>query len=242
MFKVWSKNEMDMNKITIGIASYNQSEYLEDAIEGCFNQTMMPHEIIICNDGSTDNSLEIADRYTFKEFPGIESPVRVINQVNKGLPSCRNTIIMNATGDYILFLDADDILKENAIECITRAINETNSDIIAPSFQEFGKSDRKVILQSFTMDELKVGNRLGYFSAIKRSALQAIGGYSPRMKWGWEDYALWFDLFSRGFNISFIKEILVMYRVKEKSMIHEANAHADELWTQIKKDFPHIFK
>ncbi len=124
-------------KITIGIASCNQAQYLEDAIESAYSQTVPVHEILICDDGSTDNSLEIAQRYEFKEFSAIESPVRVIQQVNKGLPSARNTILMNATGDYIIFLDADDILMENAIEKITKVILETNADIIAPSFKEF---------------------------------------------------------------------------------------------------------
>lgn len=229
-------------KITIGIASYNQAEYLEDAIESAYNQTMPAHEIIICNDGSTDNSLEIAERYMFKDFPGIESPVKVINQVNKGLPSCRNTIIMNATGDYILFLDADDKLKEDIIEKMTRAINETQADIIAPSFKEFGKRDNEIILSQFSIEDLKVANRLGYFCAIKKTALLAVGGYSPRMKWGFEDYHLWFDLFSRNCSITFIAEPLVYYRVKDRSMLHEANEHADELQQQIRKDFSNIFK
>lgn len=229
-------------RITIGIASYNQSEYLEKAIESCYNQTLPAHEIIICNDGSTDNSLEIAERYTFKQFPLIESPVRVINQVNKGLPSARNSIIMAATGDYILFLDADDILMENAIERITQEILTTNADVVAPSFKEFGKSDRVVILGGFTMEDLKIANRIGYFSAIRRSTLVEVGGYSPRMKYGWEDHHLWFNLFSRGFSIAVIQEILVLYRVKEHSMIHDANAHAEELWVQIRKDFPHLWK
>lgn len=229
-----------MNKISVIIPCYQQSEYLEDCIESVYSQNV--HEILIINDGSTDDTKEIAERYMFKEFPGIESPVRVINQVNKRLPSARNTGIMNATGDYILFLDADDLLKEDAIEKFTRAINETNADIIAPSFKEFGKSDREVILSEFQMEDLKIANRLPYFCAIKRSRLLEIGGYSPRMKWGWEDYHLWFNLFSVGCSITFIRSILVMYRVKDHSMIHEANEHSEELRAQIAKDFPHIFK
>lgn len=218
-----------------------QGEYLEDCLDSVLNQTVSPHEVIVINDGSTDDSLEIAERYMFKEFPGIESPVRVVNQVNKGLPSARNTGIMCSTGDYILFLDADDMLKEDAIEKLTRAINETHADIIAPSFKEFGKSDREIILSEFTIDDLKTANRLGYFCAFKKEALLSVGGYSPRMKWGWEDYHLLFDLFSTNRTITFIKEPLVFYRVKERSMIHEANEHADELMNQIKKDFPNIF-
>jgi glycosyltransferase involved in cell wall biosynthesis len=228
--------------ISICIAAYNQAEYLEDCIESCYNQTMQAHEILVCNDGSTDNTREIAERYMFKELPLIESPVRVINQVNKGLPSARNTLIMNATGDYILFLDSDDVLMENAIEKLTKEILATNADIIAPSFREFGKSNREVILGPFTIEDLKTANRLPYFCAIRKSVLLEIGGYSPRMKWGWEDYHLWFDLFRRGKTICVLQDILVMYRVKEKSMIHEANAHGEELFNQIRKDYPELFQ
>ena len=229
-------------QISIVIPSYNQGEYLEDCLESVYNQTMSPLEILVIDDGSTDNSLEIANQYMFKDFPMIESPVRVISQVNKGLASARNTGIMNAKGDYIQFLDADDMLKENAIARLTQEIIQTNADIVAPSFKEFGKSDREIILSGFTMEDLKVGNRLGYFSCIRRQAVLEVGGYSPRMTYGFEDFHLWFDLFRRGKSICIVKDILVMYRVKEKSMLTEANAHALELMSQIKKDFPNIFQ
>ncbi len=228
--------------ISIIIPAFNQAEYLEDCIESAYNQTVPAHEIIVVNDGSTDNTAEIAERYRFAQFPMIESPVRVVHQVNKGLPSARNTGIMNATGDYCLFLDADDMLKENAIEKITNAILQSNSDIIAPSFQTFGKAEQVVVLGVPTIDEFKVANRLGYFCAVKRSALLEVGGFSPRMTWGYEDYHIWFDLFSRGKTLSVIQEPLVMYRLKEQSMIQVAQAHHTELMEQIKKDFPHIFK
>lgn len=231
-----------MPNISIVIPSYNQAEYLEDSIESAYNQTMAPLEIIVVDDGSKDNSLEIAQRYEFREFPGIESPVRVIPQVNKGLPSARNTGIMNSKGDYILFLDADDMLMENAVARISQEIIQTNADIVAPSFKEFGLSDREVVLSGFTMEDLRVANRLGYFCAIRRSALLECGGYSPRMIWGFEDYHLWFDLFRRGKSVAIIKDILVKYRVKDKSMIYEANQHAGELMGQIAKDFPNIFQ
>lgn len=227
--------------ISIVIPSYNQSEYLEDAIESAYNQTVAPLEILVVDDGSLDNSLEIARRYEFRDLPLIGSPVRVISQVNKGLASARNTGIMNAKGDYILFLDADDMLKPEAVARISQEIMRTNADIVAPSFKEFGVSDREVVLGGFTMEDLKQANRLGYFCAIRRSALLEIGGYNPKMKWGYEDYDLWFDLFKRGKTVAILQDILVMYRVKEKSMIHEANQHADELLAQIRKNHPTLF-
>lgn len=228
--------------ISVVIPAYNQGEYLEECIESVYNQTFPANEIIVVNDGSTDNTKEIAERYMFREFPGIESPVRVINQVNKGLPSARNTGIMNATGDYILFLDADDKLREDALAKLNYAIMKTNADIIAPSFKCFGRASQEVILTVPTIDEMKVNNRLGYFSAIKRSTLLEVGGYNPKMKWGYEDYDLWFDLFKRNKNLCVIQEPIVFYRVKEHSMIHTAQAHHEELMTQIKNNHPEIFR
>ncbi len=229
-------------KISVVIPCHNQAEYLEDAVESVYNQTSPVHEIIIVNDGSTDNSAEIAERYTFREFPAIESPVKVIHQVNKGLPSARNSGIMNATGDYILFLDADDMLVEHAVEKIELGILQSNADIVAPSFTEFGKSNKTITLGAFTIDDLKVANRLGYFCAIKRSVLAEVGGYNPKMKYGYEDYDLWFDLFKRGKTICILQESLVRYRVKEQSMIHTAQAHHQELMNQIALNHPEVWK
>lgn len=218
---------------SIVIASYNQAAYVRDAIESALNQTT-PCEIIVVNDGSTDDSLEIARSY--------EPKVRVVDQVNKGLSSARNTGIMNATGEYILFLDADDILLETCVEKMEEAIRATKSDIIAPSFKAFGISNGEVILNRIpTMKDLKAANRLGYFSAIKRSVLLEVGGYSPRMVFGWEDYHLWIDLFRRGKTLTMLSEVLVLYRTKEHSMIHTANAHADVLTMQMHHDFPEVY-
>lgn len=230
-------------RISIIIPCYNQAEYLEDAIESAYHQTKPPHEIIVIDDGSTDNSLEVACRYQFAHLPGIQSPVKVIHQVNKGLSSARNTGIMAATGDYILPLDADDILIENAVERFTHfTITNPSMDVIAPSFECFGIKSQKVELGGFGIEDLKTANRLGYFSLIKRSVLVECGGYSPKMKWGFEDWHLWFDIFRRGKSFLVIQEVLVRYRVKENSMITEANKHSEELMGQIKRDFPIVFQ
>lgn len=216
-------------KITIGIPCYKQAEYLPQAIQSALDQTYKDIEIIVVNDGSPDNTEEVA-----KQFP-----VTVINQVNKGLASARNTALMNATGDYFLPLDADDILMPNCVQRIVDYIGLTGAPIIAPSFRTFGVSEQEVILMPDpTVEDFVTGNRIGYFSAIKTSVLKSIGGYSPRMTWGFEDYHLWFDLLKRGYEIVTIPEVLVSYRTKEHSMINVANAHSKELMDQIIKDHP----
>jgi glycosyltransferase involved in cell wall biosynthesis len=212
-----------MTTVSVIIPSYNQQEFLADAIESVLNQT-----------GSTDNSLEIARKFE-------DRGVRVINQVNKGLASARNTGIMNSTGDYILPLDSDDMLAEDAIELITEKIEETNADVVGPSLKTFGKFNEFVILMADPkLEDFKQGNRLGYGSAIKKSVLLECGGYSPRMTWGYEDLHLWYDLLLRGKTIVTMPEPLLLYRTRDNTMIHTAQQHHNELMAQIQHDF-HIF-
>ena len=213
-------------RISVIIPCYNQGEFLADAIESALDQTAPP-EVIVINDGSTDNSLDIAKSY---ESRG----VKVVNQVNKGLPSARNTGIMHATGDYILPLDADDCLLENCIEKIAEEIKVHQSDVVAPSFKCFGVADQEVILTGIpSLKEFVQANRLGYFSAIKKSVLLEVGGYNPKMVWGYEDWDLWLDIFKRGHSLSVLQDVLVLYRTKKSSMLTEANKRADELKAQM---------
>jgi glycosyltransferase involved in cell wall biosynthesis len=216
--------------ITIVIPSYNHQGYLSDAIESAFAQTVNC-EVIVVDDGSTDNSLEIAKKY--------KPHIKVISQVNKGLPSARNTGIMNATGDYVLFLDADDILLEKCVQRIEETIEKTGADIIGPSLKTFGTSNQEIILMPEPkLEDFRTGNRIGYCCAIKRSKLLEVGGLSPRMIWGYEDLALTCLLLSRGAKIVTIPEVLWLYRTKKESMWTDALKHHKELIDQINKDVP----
>lgn len=218
-------------KISIIIPSYNQEQYLKDSIESCLNQTIKPHEIIVVNDGSTDESLKVAKKY----------PVKVVNQVNKGLSSARNTGVMNATGDWILPLDADDILLPNALQVIEKNLREIDTDVLGLSFNTFGVSDSVVVLmENPKVEDFKTGNRIGYCSVIKKSTLLEVGGYNPKMTWGAEDYDLWFDLLKRGKVIKTIQDIVWLYRVKESSMWTETQKHKEQYMEQIKKNHPEI--
>lgn len=218
--------------ITICIPLFNQQDYVCDAIESAMVQAGVS-QIIVVNDGSTDNSLEIAKRYE-------QYGVKVVNQVNKGLASARNTGIMNARSEYVLFLDSDDILLEDCTAKIIEYSANTRSDIIAPSFKEFGISNAEVVLMDNpTLEDFKTGNRIGYCAAIRRMALQECGGYNPRMVEGYEDLALWCDLLSRGSKIVTIPEVLWLYRTKKESMYTKITPQIHEkLIQQINADIP----
>lgn len=221
--------------ITISISSYNQAEYLRDAIESALNQTVLC-KVLVIDDGSTDNSWAIAQHIALNN-----KNMEVIHQVNKGLSSARNTGLMNCDTEYILFLDADDILLSNCIERIEQEIKNTDADVIGLSFKEFGIRDTVIqLMPNPTLEDFKVANRIGYCSAIKTDVLRKVGGYSSRMTTGFEDLHLWFNLLHKNKKFVTISDILWLYRTKEKSMIHDAIKHYAELMAQIHKDFPEV--
>lgn len=216
-------------RTSIIIPLYNQKDFFVEAIESALAQTV-PVEIIVVNDGSTDGSRFVIDDY--------EDRVKIIHQVNKGLSSARNTGIMNATTEFVLMLDSDDKLLPTAVERIEKVFDDTDADIVSPSFTHFGLNNSDVILQMRpTLDDFKSGNKVGYCSAFRRSDLLMVGGYSPRMIWGYEDLALSIDLLKRGKKIFTIPEPLWLYRLKPNSMIQTAQAHHQELMAQIQHDY-----
>lgn len=222
---------------SIVIPSYGQAKYLRDSIQSALSQTYTDFEVIVVDDGSMDGSLEIA-----KEF---EPQIKIIQQVNKGLASARNTGIMNAQGEYVFFLDADDKMLPSALNVIRFGIWGSEADVVAPSIRcvnEDGNTQDTILLDSVELADFKDGNRLAYCCAIKRSVLLEVGGYSPKMDTlgGWEDLHLWYDLMSRGKTFKTIQEPLVVYRVKEKSMWKDAENNKPALWNQIIKDFPNV--
>lgn len=220
-------------KVTIIIPSYNQELYLADAIESALSQTV-PCEVMVINDGSTDSSLAIAKGYE-------KQGVKVIDQENQGLSTTRNNGIKETIGDFIFPLDADDILLDDCVEKLLKVMEEKEVDIVAPSFKEFGVRNGQIILGDPTLQDFLSANRIGYFSLIRKSKILEVGGYSVKMKWGYEDYHMWINLLYHGAKLVTLKEVLVLYRTKENSMIHDAQAHHEELMAQIQEDFKELY-
>ncbi len=114
-----------MKKVSIIMPIYNVAEQLEKAIQCGLNQTYKNSEIILVNDGSTDASGEICDRYQLKD-----PRISVIHQKNAGSGFARNAGLDRATGEYIYFADPDDYFESNLIEeTVTKAI-ESNADVV----------------------------------------------------------------------------------------------------------------
>ena len=114
-----------MSSVSIIIPAYNVENYIERCILSCVNQTFDDIEIIVINDGSEDNTLEIIITEAQKD-----SRIRVINTNNNGVNYARSIGLNSARGKFILFLDSDDYLSKNAIEKCYEIVKNNNYDIV----------------------------------------------------------------------------------------------------------------
>ncbi len=120
-----------MNKelISVVIPVYNAEKYLEQCIDSILAQTYECLEIIVVNDGSTDNSLQICTQYAKKD-----ERIRVVNQKNHGNTRARKEGLAYATGNYICFADSDDWMKNNAIQALYEMITASDADVAAGNY------------------------------------------------------------------------------------------------------------
>ena len=105
--------------ISVIVPVYNVEEYLEECLESICKQTYTDIEVILVNDGSTDGSKEICERYCQKD-----SRFKLINQENQGQSAARNNGVIVSTGEYITFVDSDDVISTKYVEILNRYMTE----------------------------------------------------------------------------------------------------------------------
>jgi glycosyltransferase involved in cell wall biosynthesis len=121
-----------MDLISVIIPVYNMEKYLHDCMESIINQSYKPIEIIIVNDGSTDNSAAIIKEYTDKN-----DNIICVYQKNQGLSMARNTGLMHVHGKYISFVDSDDIINNRMLEILMKELTNNHADIVYTSLKRF---------------------------------------------------------------------------------------------------------
>ena len=122
-------------KLSVIVPSYNVSNYLEECIDSIIAQQIESMEVIIINDGSTDNTLEIAKRMELKY-----RQVIVIDQKNGGLGNARNNGALHASGDFITFVDSDDVLTQGAYKLMLETVEKSGSDFVIGNVVRFNST------------------------------------------------------------------------------------------------------
>ena len=215
-----------MNKIypliSVVIPAYNAGQFLDETLESVLSQTYENWECIIVNDGSTDNTESVVKKWCEKD-----ARFRYFYKENSGASDTRNFGIKETRGEYIAFLDADDILTSDNLEVRINVLIEQNVDLVATKLQHFTDKLPKVSKNNARQDVLyyaKEGlTQLMAFNKVtpstvlcKKSVMDEVGGFTWHKKA--EDLHCWLKVLFAGYKIYRIDETLLLYRLVENSM------------------------
>jgi glycosyltransferase involved in cell wall biosynthesis len=196
--------------VSIVIPCYNYARYLSEAIESALGQTYSPVEVIVVDDGSTDDTQTVARSY----------PVRLLTQRNQGLSASTNNGIRASRGEYVTRLDADDVLCSTFVE-ETLAMLERNPDApLAHTAAEFiGARTGEVPFIAFDPEALAQGAMVTCTSLFRRTAWETVGGLDEQMVLC-EDWDLWLTFAERNMRGVMVPKILWSYRQHGASMVN----------------------
>lgn len=194
---------------TVVIPLYNKESYISRAVQSVLDQDYPNFELIIVNDGSTDNSMDVVSKIK-------DNRIRIIEQKNGGVSSARNTGIINASNNFIAFLDADDYWMNDFLSCIKILIDKyPSAGLFATSIIISGKK-KKVLKYSRNFktvlinDYCKKSNIFITSSVcVHKDAIQKIGGFPLNIKRG-EDLDTWLRIACR-FDIAYYNRPKVIY-------------------------------
>jgi len=208
--------------ISVIIPCYNQAVYLEEALESVLQQTHQNWECIIVNDGSTDSTEEKAQQWLKKD-----SRFKLLSIENNGLAHARNYALKSSTGDYIQFLDADDILDKNKMLFSVEQFSGNDVDIVISNFKYFSNDIQSAYHPKFQLDKefLKFENILMLWPTknipihcgIFRSELFSEIKFIEDLK-ACEDWVMWLKLFRTEIKVNYLDKPLAFYRQHDLSM------------------------
>lgn len=214
-----------MAKVSVVIPCFNQGRYLDETVNSVLAQSYADFEIIVVNDGSTDeftNSL-------LRDY--LRPKTRVIHTENQGVCLARNSGIEAASGEYILPLDADDLIGRDYFRKAVQILDEIRKvGIVSCQLEFFGELNYRPAMPPYSLDVMLTRNELGPCSSFfRREDWQRVGGYNPNMKHGWEDWDFWLSLIELGVDVYRIPEVLFFYRIRkgsrERSMTRDHHLH-----------------
>lgn len=200
---------------SVVVTCYNYGHYLAGCLESVLRQTYQNFEIILVNDGSTDNTDEVIALYIHN------TRIRYIKQQNAGQANAKNTGIKNARGEYIAFLDADDMWEENKLEKQLSLFHDPQVGVVYSTVQYIDQQGNKVSSMS---DSTYLAPRTGkvteflFFdnfipfssSIVRHECFERLGVFDESIKMG-IDWDLWLRI-SVHYLFQFVDEPLLLYR------------------------------
>lgn len=217
--------------ISIIIPFYNTEKYLEECLSSVATQTFSDYECLMIDDGSTDSSREIAQKYS-----DCDVRFKLLNKVHVGFSQAKNIGLDNARGDYICFIDSDDFVDEHYLETLYNTLTVTNADISCCGIYSYRKYVKhKIEMRSHIeiYDETRMINmfcpcttfmwnklyKREIFYNIRFDNVEALS-----------DTMLCYKLFEKASRVSYISDILIYHRIHDENMTYRARHFSPTYW------------
>ncbi len=226
-----------MPEVTVVISAYNAMTYLPETLDSVLKQTFSDFEVLIINDGSTDGIIEWASQIA-------DSRIKPISQENQGLPGARNTGIAHAQGEYIAFLDADDLWEPTKIEKQVQCFQANSNAGVVYTWtllvDEYGKptgrifashAEGNVWIHLLETDVISNGSS----AMVRRDCFEVVGLFDRTLTSA-EDLDMWLRLAVQ-YPFAVVKEPLTLYRQYSTSMSKNRQRMFQNLQTVIEKAF-----
>lgn len=221
-------------KVSIILPVYNAKEYIKDCIDSILAQTYQNFELIIGDDASTDNSIDICKQY--------DNPkIRIIKCEHNYIRTC-NTLLKFCNGDYIARMDADDIMLPNRIQKQVEILEKDKSlSLCCSNRLIIGTDERRDMWVENYVDDfilrLFCGNFIPHSTVMIRTSFLRNLGIKYKSEYPYaEDYKMWSDIAMNGGTIYAIKEPLIKYRIHDSSISMQNMLKQKETATKIQNE------
>ena len=225
-----------MAEVSIITPAYNAENFLPETIDSVLNQTFRDWELIVVDDCSTDRTFEIASAYAEKD-----PRVRVIrNESNSGVAATRNHGLDEATGDYIAFVDSDDLWLPEKLEKQLRFMKEKGVAFSYTAYQKYvteTKERGKVLRAPAKMTAKKILGNTAIGCLTVMVDRKTVGDFRMPLLPHTEDNCTWQEILSRGYVGYGIPEVLSLYRISDRSMTSDKSRAAKQQWETYRKHY-----
>ncbi len=226
-----------MPEISIIIPVYNKGQFVAETLHSALAQTFSSFEVLVVDDGSTDNSAEVCER-----IAGQDPRIVYWQQPNQGVVAARNNAIQRSKGRYILPLDADDLLMPDCLGKMYAALRAHAADVVYSYVSRSPEGDDVIASPEVSVPAVLVKNCVPVSALFRRADWQAYGGYRRNMSGGLEDWDFWLNFVEDRRNFYLIKEPLLFWRPVTGSRNHMAAEIKKAMLKNIVANHPALYR
>ena len=233
--------DLESPRVSVLLTVHNYADYVGAALRSVALCELPGVEVVVVDDASTDESVA-SIREACVEHPWL--PVTLVRcAVNRGLPAARNLAMEHARAELLFILDADNAVLPHGPGKLVEALDEHPEAAFAYGIIESFDMNGPLEVMSWhhwDPERLRYGNFIDAMAMIRRSALEAIGGYSTEVAFagGWEDFALWVAMADAGMSGVRVPDFVARYRVSPHSMLSLSNIDATAVWGALLRKHP----